>query len=101
MSKYRFKTKQEFEADGLWDSWQNVPKRWNEEHKMDHFMEQDIPDQYNKQIELGQDFNYSDWTFTANQCILNSVELTEEETKEILNQVKNNNSLITKTKMTK
>ena len=99
MSKYRFKTKQEFEADGLWDSWQNVPKRWNEEHKMDHFMEQDIPDQYNKQIELGQDFNYSDWTFTANQCILNSVELTEEETKEILNQVKNNNSLITKTKM--
>ena len=99
MTKYRFKTKEEFEADNLWSAWYNVPKHWNEEHEMDHFMGQDIPDQYIKQIESGQDFNHDDWSFKANQCILNSVELSEEETKEILKQV--NKSLITEKKMNK
>jgi hypothetical protein len=64
---------------------------------MNHFMGQDVPDKLNRQIELGQDFNYDNWTFRANQCILNSIELSEEETTEILKQV--NKSLITKRKM--
>jgi len=99
MSKYRFKTREEFEADGLWSDWYNVPKHWNESHEMDDFIGQDIPDQYNRQIELEQDFNHDDWTFRANQCILNSIELSEEETQEILKQV--NKSLITERKMKK
>ena len=98
MSKYRFKTREEFEADGLWNDEYDCPEYWNEHGDMNHFIGQDIPDQYNKQIELGQDFNYDNWTFRANQCILNSVELSEEETQEILKQVKNN-SLITERKM--
>jgi hypothetical protein len=98
MTKYRFKTKEEFEDDDLWNEDYDCPHFWNEEGEMNHFMGQDIPDQYIKQIELGQDLDHDNWAFRAEQCILNSVELTEEETKEILKQVKNN-SLITKRKM--
>lgn len=97
MTKYRFKTREEFEADGLWSSFYNVPKHWNESHEMDDFIEQDIPDKFIRQIEGGYDFNHGDWTFRANQCILNSIELSEEQVTEILKQV--NNSLITEKKM--
>jgi len=104
MTKYRFKTKEEFEADGLWvenDCGYEGPENWNNLGHMDHFMGEDIPDQYIRQIELGQDFNHNDWAFRANECILNSIELSEEETIEILKQVKNNKSLITERKMKK
>lgn len=97
MTKYRFKTREEFEADGLWSSFYNVPKHWNESHEMDDFIGQDIPDKFIRQIEGGYDFNHGDWTFRANQCILNSIELSEEQVTEILKQV--NNSLITEKKM--
>lgn len=97
MTKYRFKTREEFEADGLWSDWYNVPKHWNESHEMDDFIGQDIPDKFIRQIEGGYDFNHGDWTFRANQCILNSIELSEEQVTEILKQV--NNSLITEKKM--
>jgi hypothetical protein len=99
MTKYRFKTQEEFEDVDLWNEDYDCPYFWNEEGDMNHFMGQDIPDKFIKQIEAGHDLNHDDWTFRANQCILNSIELSEEETKEILNQVKNNNSLITKEKM--
>ena len=97
MTKYRFKTREEFEADGLWVENDNCPHYWNDNGEMDHFMGQDIPDKFIRQIEGGYDFNHSDWTFRAEQCILNSEELSEEETQEILKQV--NKSLITKKKM--
>jgi hypothetical protein len=96
MTKYRFKTKEEFEADDLWNEDYDCPHFWNEEGEMNHFLGQDIPDQFIKQIEAGHDLNHDDWTFRANQCIINSIELSEEETTEILKQVK---SLITKKKM--
>jgi MoxR-like ATPase len=99
MTKYRFKNRLEFEDNGLWNEDYDCPKSWNEEGRMNHFMGQDIPDQFINYIELKQEFNHDDWSFRANHCILNSTELSEEETKEILKQVKNNNSLITKTKM--
>jgi len=100
MTKYRFKTREEFEADGLWvehNEDYEGPENWNDAGDMDHFMGQDIPDTFIRQIELGQDFHLLDWAFRANECILNSIELTEEETIEILKQV--NKSLITKKKM--
>jgi hypothetical protein len=99
MTKYRFKIREEFEDDGLWNEEDNCPHHWNEHGDMNHFMGQDIPDAFINQIEGGYDFNYDDWTFRANQCILNSTELSEKEITEILNQVKNNNSLITEKKM--
>lgn len=95
MSKYRFKTREEFEADGLWCDEYGCPKHWNQQGHMNHFMGKDIPDKFNRQIEGGLNFNHDDWSFKADQCILNSTELSEEETTEILKQVKNN-SLITK-----
>jgi hypothetical protein len=97
MTKYRFKTREEFEDDNLWNEEDNCPHYWNEHGDMNHFMGKDIPDEFNRQIERGYDFNYDDWTFRSNQCILNSVELSEEETQEILKQV--NKSLITERKM--
>ena len=99
MTKYRFKTQEEFEDDDLWIEHYDehgTPEHWNEHGDMNHFMGQDIPDQFIKHIEQGRDFDHEYWSFKANQCILNSTELSEEETKEILKQVKNN-SLITKT----
>jgi hypothetical protein len=100
MTKYRFKTREEFIDDGLWNEEDDCPNYWNEHGDMNHFMGQDIPDKFIRQIEGGYDFNHDDWTFRSNQCILNSIELTEEETQEILKQVKNN-SLITERKMKK
>jgi hypothetical protein len=100
MTKYRFKTKEEFEADGLWvehNEDYEGPIHWNDHGDMHHFIGQDIPDEFIKLIEGRYDFNYSDWTFRANQCILNSEELSEEETKEILKQV--TKSLIKERKM--
>ena len=101
MTKYRFKTEEEFKDDNLWIEYYDgygTPENWNEHGDMNHFIGQDIPDTFIRQIEFKQDFNHDDWTFRAEQCILNSVELSEEETKEILKQVKNK-SLITKRKM--
>ena len=98
MTKYRFKTREEFIDDGLWNEEDNCPHHWNNHEEMNHFMGQDIPDKFIRQIEGGYDFNHDDWTFRSNQCMLNSVELTEEETQEILKQLKNN-SLITERKM--
>jgi len=97
MTKYRFKTRKEFEADGLWNDEYGCPYFWINHGDMNHFMGQDIPDEFNKHIEGGYDFNYNNWAFRSNQCILNSIELSEEETQEILKQV--NKSLITKKKM--
>ena len=97
MMKYRFKTKEEFEADGLWDKYCGSPKRWNDTGKMNHFLGQDVPDQFINYIESGKDFNYDNWSFKPEECILNSTELSEEETAEILKQI--TKSLITKKKM--
>ena len=100
MTKYRFKTQEEFKESGDWMQ-QTLsyygPSNWNEMGEMDKYYGQDIPDAFIKQIESEKDFNYDDWTFRACECILNSTELSEEETKQILEQIKNNNSLVTKT----
>jgi len=100
MTKYRFKTAEEFKESGDWMR-QTLsyygPSNWNEMGEMDKYYGQDIPDKFIIQIESEQDFHYDDWTFRACECILNSTELSEEETKEILKQV--NKSLIKEKKM--
>jgi hypothetical protein len=66
---------------------------------MNKLMGTDVPDMHIDAIEKNITFSMNGmWKFLASNCILNSIELSEEETKEILNQVKNN-SLITKEKM--
>ena len=99
MSKYRFKTIEEFKRYGLWNHVYNCPYAWNEYHKMDKFYGQDIPDEYNYKIELAQEFSYDGWMFKSNNCIIK-----EEEQIDLLDVLKqiNQNSLITKkTKMRK
>ena len=99
MTKYRFKKIEEFETDGLWINYNNISTAngWEEEGEMNKYLGQDIPDEYIEQIERGDEFYMDDWTFQPEDCILN--ELSEEQITEILEQVKNNNSLITEKKM--
>lgn len=102
MSKYRFKTKEEFEADGLWIDYNTVetPEGWEEYGGMNKYLGEEIPDQYIEQIDRGSDFYMDNWTFQAIDCIINwTEEEKEEQLKQILEQVKNNNSLITERKM--
>jgi hypothetical protein len=98
MTKYRFKTEEEFKRDSQWDYIHNVPSNWNMSGKMNEYIGQDIDDDYNVRIECKLSFTDSIWSFSSEACILNSIELSEEETTEILKQIKNN-SLITKRKM--
>jgi hypothetical protein len=100
MTKYRFKTKEEFKKSGDWVRYSAAysgPSYWNDKGNMDKFYGQDVPDEFNEQIEAETEFSYDNWSFRAEECILNSIELSEEETQEILKQV--NKSLITERKM--
>ena len=97
MTKYRFKTEEEFKADDEWND-AGHPRGWNAAGRMNNHMGKDIPDKHIDAIEKHRPFSINAmWSFNPNNCILNSIEMSEEETKEILNQV--NKSLITKEKM--
>lgn len=100
MSKYRFKTVEEFKESGDWtrnSRGKGIPSHWNDEGSMDRFYGQEIPDEFNEIIEAEGEFSYDGWVFRACECVEIPKELTEEELEQILNQVKEkNNSLITK-----
>ena len=98
MSKYRIKTKEEFQADGLWEYAYDAPERWNQEGQMNEFLGQPIDDKHNTSIDAGNEFKGPNgWTFKAYDCTLNIEK--EIPLEEILEQIKENNSLITKNKM--
>lgn len=94
MTKYRFKTKEEFKADGLWNEDYDCPNDWCEEGDMNEFIGKEIPDKFNKTIEEEQEFQWQSWTFQHHDCTLHI--LSEEQQQEVFKQVK---SLITKEKM--
>ena len=99
MSKYRIKTIEEFKRDDLWNDEYNCPYRWNEDHEMDKYYEQDIPDRYNVSIERNEEITIDGWIFEPNNHIIK-----QEEPIDLLNVLEqiNQNSLITKkTKMRK
>jgi hypothetical protein len=98
MSKYRFKTKEEFQADCIWEYAYDAPEKWNTEGHMNEFLGQPIDDKHNKAIESGKDFKHDRWHFRPCDCILNEEEIPLEK---ILEQIKENNSLITENKMKK
>jgi hypothetical protein len=101
MSKYRFKTKEEFKAEGRWKNSTSLsisrPEGWNTAGQMNQFIGQDIPDEYIEKIEGSDHFTYSNWSFHPKDFTLK--ELSEEEQQQLFNQIKN--SLITKEKMEK
>jgi hypothetical protein len=64
---------------------------------MNDYMEKDVPDQFIKQIERGDSFTYGSCTFQRKSiCIIKEIEVVNIE--EVLEQIKLNNSLITKEK---
>jgi hypothetical protein len=106
MSKYRFKTKEEFVIEGLWiedDSNHNngYPGDWCSDGNMNKYIGQDIPDRYNSHMDRDKPFNMDGWSFEPNDYVLNK-EINIEETLEQLKQLNqlNQNSLKTKEKMT-
>ena len=102
MSKYRFKTIEEFKSDDQWiedycsQHDDGYPKEWCEEGGMNKYMGQDVPDKYNFEIDTGG-FKMQGWIFTSEDCTLKE----EIDITEVINQVKqlNKNSLTTKKTM--
>lgn len=70
MSKYRFKTEEEFIKDYLWDKIYKTPSQWASSVVMDKYLGTDVPDEYINNIENGDRFCIDSWTFRANNCIL-------------------------------
>ena len=106
MSKYRFKTIEEFKADGQWvdDSYcdhddNGYPSGWCKDGNMNKYMGQDIPDTYNSFMNRAKPFNMDGWTFESDDYILKEEEIVDIT--EVIEQVKqlNQNSLKTKKKM--
>lgn len=70
MSKYRFKTKDEFIRDGLWDDEYNIPVGWSVDGLMNHFLGEDVPKEMNEKCDGGSDLVIDGWFFTSNDYIL-------------------------------
>lgn len=105
MSKYRFKTIDEFKAD---DQWINdkcsehdggYPDCWSEDGAMNKYMGQDVPDKYNLRMDHGKSFNMDGWIFEAQDYVLKEEE--EIDITQVMEELKqlNQNSLKTEKKM--
>ena len=79
MNKYRFKTKEEFIRDGLWDDECNTPKGWNPDREMNEYLGREIPEFYLEECEAGVSFRIDGWTF----CSKDYVEISDEGFKPI------------------
>jgi MoxR domain in the MoxR-vWA-beta-propeller ternary systems len=101
MSKYRFKTLEEFKEDSQWvdESYvvplRGYPEGWANGGEMNKYIGQDVPDEYNSIMESNQELRISGWVFSPDDYVLNEpIDITE-----VLEQVKQLNSLKTKEKM--
>jgi hypothetical protein len=108
MSKYRFKTIEEFKEDDLWteDGYCNhpdggYPNGWCEDGEMNKYIGMVIPDTFNSKMDQGKSFIMDSWTFEPDDYILKEEEIVDIT--EVIEQVKqlNQNSLKTKEKMGK
>ena len=93
MTKYRFKTEEEFKIDGQWARC-NAPISWNDEKAMNKYIGQDVPDEFIADIESGDGFlmyddeHATNWKFKSTDVVLNfSEEELEEQRKQILKQI--------------
>ena len=87
MSKYRFKTEEEFKAEGLWESRTGNPSKWNDQGKMNYQLGQPINDKYVNRIEAHGSFRCDkDWVYRQQDYVLNKVEV-QLSLEEILKQV--------------
>jgi len=79
MSKYRFKTKEEFIRDGLWNDECDTPKGWNPDGEMNEYLGREIPEFYLEECEAGVSFRLYGWTF----CSKDYVEISDDGFKPI------------------
>ena len=70
MSKYRFKTKEEFVQDRLWNNKHNCPKFWSPIGEMNKYLGTDVPDEFNVYCDKKEDFYYDGWFFKRNEYVL-------------------------------
>ena len=63
MSRYRFKTKEEFIRDGLWDDEYDTPKGWNISGDMNEFLGQDINECHNSLCDGNKVIYAHGWLF--------------------------------------
>lgn len=104
MSKYRFKTREEFKNDGLLSNNHTSAQNWNDCGEMDHLFGLEIDDEYNDDIEtliskfilnpkVTSTITIGKWYHRATDF----VEITEIPIEETLKKIKTENSLIIKT----
>lgn len=72
MSKYRFKTEEEFKRDGLWKG--DHPDSWTSSGSMNGYLGQDIPDEYNGFCDVNKDFSYDGWSFSPDDYVLKEIQ---------------------------
>src|SRR5690625_1378471 len=65
MSKYRFKTKDEFIRDDLWDYAYNVPLGWATSGSMNVFLGSDVPKELDKECDEGSDLTVDGRRFVS------------------------------------
>ena len=70
MSKYRFKTREEFIRDGLWDEKYNCPDEWTLSGTMNKYLGKDVPDEFNIHCDENESFHYNNWHFQNKDYIL-------------------------------
>ena len=70
MSKYRFKKREEFIRDGLWDERYNCPDEWAWEGQMNKYLGIDVPDEFNIHCDENEDFQYDGWYFQNTNYVL-------------------------------
>lgn len=68
MSKYRFKTEEEFKRDGLWKG--DHPNTWTSSGTMNKYLGTDVPDEYSRFCDVNKDFWYEGWSFYENDYVL-------------------------------
>ena len=70
MSKYRFKIKEEFIRDGLWDEKYNCPDTWALSEEMNKYLGKDVPDECIVYCDKNESFYFDGWMFGNTDYVL-------------------------------
>jgi hypothetical protein len=76
MSKYRFKTQEEFYRDGQWNDECDCPVNWAEGGEMNHYLGQDVPIYLYERCDVGGDFTDDGWYFRHTDYVLKEEDYT-------------------------
>jgi hypothetical protein len=76
MSKYRFKTQDEFIRDGQWEDDNHCPEGWAQNNQMNHYLGQDVPEGANENCDLHEGFEDDGWWFEPTNYVLKEEDYT-------------------------